>query len=94
MAPWSEPSGVSCHWPGSTLKQPSGNLRRRQARGPAEGLENLHSAVAAWGTNERSVREAPEWPYNANLVLRLGASALFPTIVYLLKVLFGVRLTP
>ncbi len=69
-------------------------LKEKTARGPAEGLENLHSAVAAWGTYERSVREAPEWPYNANLVLRLGASALFPTIVYLLKVLFGVRLTP
>ena len=69
-------------------------LKEKTAGGPAEGIEKLHSAVAAWGTYERSVRETPEWPYNANLLLRLGASALFPTIVYLLKILFGVRLTP
>lgn len=69
-------------------------LKEKTAQGSAEGIEKLHSAVAAWGTYERSVREAPEWPYNANVLLRLGASALFPTIVYLLKILFGVRLTP
>jgi hypothetical protein len=69
-------------------------LKEKTAHGPAEGIDKLHSAVAAWGTYERSVREAPEWPYNANVLLRLGASALFPTIVYLLKIVFGVRLTP
>lgn len=69
-------------------------LKQKTAHGPEEGIDKLHSAVAAWGTYERSVREAPEWPYNANVLLRLGASALFPTIVYLLKIVFGVRLTP
>jgi len=69
-------------------------LKEKTAQASAEGIEKLYSAVAAWGTYERSVREAPEWPYNANVLLRLGASALFPTIVYLLKILFGVRLTP
>jgi len=69
-------------------------LKEKTARGPAEGIEKLHSAVAAWGTYERSVREAQEWPYSGNILLRLGASALFPTIVYLLKILFGVRITP
>jgi hypothetical protein len=69
-------------------------LKEKTAQGSAEGIEKLYSAVAAWGTYERRVHEAPEWPYNANVLLRLGASALFPTIVYLLKILFGVRLTP
>ncbi len=69
-------------------------LREKTAQGSAEGIEKLHWAVAAWGTYERRVREAQEWPYNANVLLRLGASALFPTAVYLLKFLFGVRITP
>jgi hypothetical protein len=69
-------------------------LKEKTARGSAEGIEKLYSAVAAWGTYERRVQEARVWPYNANVLLRLGASALFPTIVYLLKILFGVRLTP
>ena len=68
-------------------------LKEKTACGPEEGIDKLHSAVAAWGTYERSVREAPEWPYNANVLLRLGASALLPAIVYLLKTM-GVRLTP
>jgi hypothetical protein len=69
-------------------------LKEKTAQGSAEGIDRLYLAVAAWGTYERTAREAPEWPYNANLLLRLGASALFPTIIYLLKILFGVRLTP
>ncbi len=69
-------------------------LRESTARGSTEGLEKLHWAVAAWGTYERRVSDAQEWPYNANLLLRLGASALFPAGVYLLKALFGVRITP
>jgi len=69
-------------------------LRESTVRGATEGLEKLHWAVAAWGTYERRVSEAQEWPYNANLLLRLGASALFPAGVYLLKALFGVRITP
>ncbi len=75
---------------GSALRE----LKEKTTEGASEGMEKLHSAVAAWGTYERRVQEAQEWPYNANVLLRLGASALFPTIVYLLKFVFGVRITP
>jgi hypothetical protein len=53
---------------------------------------DLHSAVAAWGTYERHVREAREWPFNANILRRLAASTLIPALVYLLKVFLGIRL--
>ena len=69
-------------------------LKERTAQGSADGIERLYSAVAAWGTYERRIHEAQEWPYSGNILLRLGASALFPTVVYLLKILFGIRITP
>lgn len=55
-------------------------------------LSDLHSAVAAWGTYERHVREAREWPFNAFILRRLAASTLVPALVYLLKVFLGIRL--
>ena len=66
-------------------------------------LWSTHSAMVRAKRTELSMarenlgaalREAQEWPYNATVLLRLGASALFPTAVYLLKFLFGVRITP
>jgi len=53
---------------------------------------DLHAAVAAWGTYERHVREAREWPFNAVILRRLAASTLIPALVYLLKVFLGIRL--
>ena len=53
---------------------------------------DLHTAVAAWGTYERHVREAREWPFNATILRRLAASTLIPALVYLLKVFLGIRL--
>jgi hypothetical protein len=52
----------------------------------------LHSAVAAWGTYERHIREVRVWPFNADILRRLAASALVPAAVYLLKVFLGVRI--
>ena len=75
---------------GSALRE----LKEKTAEGVSEGLERLHTAVAAWGTYERRVQDAQEWPYNANVLLRLGASVLFPSIVYLLKFVFGLRIAP
>lgn len=53
---------------------------------------SLHSAVAAWGIYESRVREAREWPFNADILRRLAASILVPGLVYLIKVLVGTRL--
>jgi hypothetical protein len=58
----------------------------------SQELSDLHSAVAAWGTYERHVREAREWPFNATILRRLAASTLIPALVYLLKVFLGIRL--
>ena len=71
------------------------SIRRLRAspthENPAE-LSSLHSAVAAWGTYERHVREAREWPFNAVILRRLAASTLVPAAVYLIKVFLGIRL--
>ena len=69
----------------------------RKLRGLAVGDKvdetgDLHSAVAAWGTYERHVREAREWPFNAIILRRLAASTLVPGLIYLLKVLLGTRI--
>jgi len=67
-------------------------LRESSDNEKTEELRDLHSAVAAWGTYERHVREAREWPFNAVILRRLAASTLVPAIVYLLKVFLGIRL--
>ena len=67
-------------------------LRESAVEESAEELSGLHSAVAAWGTYERKVRDAHEWPFNAVILRRLAASTLVPAIVYLIKVFVGVRL--
>jgi len=63
---------------GENLGMALRELRVKITEGASEGLEKLHTAVAAWETYERRVQEAQEWPYNANVLPRLGASALFP----------------
>lgn len=41
----------------------------------------------------RQIRETSEWPFNADIIRRLAASILVPTIVYLIKIVssLGVR---
>ena len=51
----------------------------------------VYSTATAWAAYERKVREAPEWPYGAHVVRRLAASVVLPSAVYLLKLLFGLR---
>ena len=68
------------------------NLREAYGNDGPSRPDNLYLAVAAWGTYERRVREAREWPFNANILRRLAASTLIPALVYLLKVFLGIRL--
>ena len=74
------------------LEEATRELREAAVQGRSEGIDRLYSAVAAWGIYERRVREAPEWPYNATILRRLSVSVLIPCIVYLIKILFNVRL--
>jgi hypothetical protein len=70
-------------------------VRRLKDTSAAENsgdLNSLHSTVAAWGTYERLVREAREWPFNANILRRLVASTMVPAVVYLLKIFLGVKI--
>jgi hypothetical protein len=76
----------------SELEKAIRRLRESSEDEKTEGLSDMHSAVAAWGTYERHVREAREWPFNAAILRRLAASTLVPAIVYLLKVFLGIRL--
>lgn len=76
----------------SRLEEVTRELRDNTEKGLQEGTEKLYSAVAAWGIYERRVREAPEWPYNATILRRLFASIFVPFIVYLIKILFNLRI--
>ena len=73
------------------LEEAIRKLRDSTVNQSIEDASSLHSAVAAWGTYENRVREASEWPFNANILRRLAASVLVPGLVYLVKVLVGTR---
>ena len=74
------------------LEEVTNELKQATLKGKLEGIEKLYSAVAAWGIYERRVREAPEWPYNPNILRRLFVSVFIPCIVYLTKILFNIRM--
>ncbi|MGD9143104.1 MAG: hypothetical protein PVG61_04585 [Dehalococcoidia bacterium] len=67
-------------------------LRNLALTEQSENNDQLNTAVAAWGTYESRVREVREWPFNADILRRLGASILVPGAVYLIKVLIGTRI--
>ena len=69
------------------------NLKAQVSDGLEGGMERIYSAVATWGLYEKQVQETREWPYNASIIRRLALSILSPAIVYLLKILFGSRLS-
>ncbi len=67
-------------------------LREQISTGIIDGIDKMYSAVAAWGIYERQILETREWPFNAGIIRRLVVSVLFPSLVYLAKILFGLRL--
>jgi len=77
------------------LVDASRELKNRAAQGRLQGIKGLSSAIAAWITYERRVKEAPEWPFNAGIIRRLAASVLVPGVVYLIKIFstLGFRLS-
>lgn len=74
------------------LLNTSRELKEKTVTGQTAGIERLYSAVAAWGVYERRVQEAREWPYNSSIIRRLLISVLSPVVVYIIKVLSGLRL--
>ena len=56
---------------------------------PDAGLCN---EVAAWGLYENRIREIRDWPFNAAIVNRLVLSIISPIAVYMIKVLWGIRI--
>jgi hypothetical protein len=53
--------------------------------------EKVFSEVTAWWIYVANVRSIREWPYNASIIRTLLASLISPTIVYLIKVMFGMQ---
>jgi len=72
---------------GNYLAEVTRELKESAIHGRLEGADRLYSAVAAWGTYEGRVREAPVWPFSAGVLRRLFASVLVPGAVYLTKIL-------
>ena len=75
------------------LKAASRELKERAADGGLKGTEELSSTITAWVTYEKRVKEAPTWPFNADIFRRLAMSTLVPAVVYLIKIFsqLGVR---
>ena len=71
------------------LAAASRELKDRVAQGRVEGMEGLSSALAAWATFERRVKEAPAWPFDAGSIRRLMVSLPIPGIVYAVKIFLG-----
>lgn len=66
-------------------------LREQTSKGIVDDIDQMYSAVAAWGIYERQILETRVWPFNAGIIRRLVVSVLFPSLVYLAKILFGLR---
>jgi hypothetical protein len=73
------------------MAEMSRKLKEWTTKGQLQGMEELASAVAGWAAYERRVEETPTWPFNANIIRRLIASTAVPALVYLIKILSGLR---
>jgi hypothetical protein len=62
-------------------------LKNRAAQSRLEGMEELSSAITAWATTLRQVREAPAWPFNPGTILRLAASIVVAIIIFVIRVI-------
>ncbi len=65
----------------------SRELEDRVAQGQLTGMSDLSSTITAWVTYEKRVKEAPTWPFNANIIRRLAMSVVVPAAVYLIKII-------
>jgi hypothetical protein len=65
----------------------SRELEDRVTQGQMTGMSDLSSTITAWVTYEKRVKEAPTWPFNANIIRRLAMSVVMPAAVYLIKII-------
>lgn len=52
-------------------------------------MQSLASAITTWAAYLKLVKEAPTWPFNADIIRRLLASTIVPIAVYLVKIFAG-----
>jgi len=62
-------------------------LKNRATQSQLEGMEELSSAITAWATTLRQIREAPVWPFNPGTILRLVLSILAAGIIFVIRVI-------
>jgi len=74
------------------LQATSHELKELSKDGNLKRTEEFSSTVSAWLNYEKRIKEVSEWPYNANIIRRLVASTIVPTVVYLLKIISGLGL--
>jgi hypothetical protein len=60
-------------------------------RNNLNNARNELKQCAVWGMYEKQVLEIPAWPFNAGVLGRLIASAIVPAIIYIIKIVFGLR---
>ena len=65
----------------------SHELEDRATQGQLTGMSDLSSTISALVTYEKKVKEAPTWPFSADIVRRLAMSVLMPAAVYLMKII-------
>jgi hypothetical protein len=75
----------------NNLNNARNELKQNTTKGVTEGIDKLYSAIAVWGMYEKQVLEIPAWPFNAGVLGRLIASAIVPAIIYIIKIVFGLR---
>jgi hypothetical protein len=71
------------------LVEISRELEERSVQNQISEMGTISSEITSWANYQRLVKEAPTWPFNANIIRRLIASIFVPAIVYLIKILAG-----
>lgn len=66
-------------------------FRRLQSLGSEGKDERINNEISAWAAFEKRIEGVSEWPYDVRILRRLLASAMIPSIVYVLRLL-GVSL--
>jgi hypothetical protein len=75
------------------LLEATRRLKKLSLQGPGKDSDRAYYEVAAWGIYEKRIREIKEWPLNETIISRLVLSTISPVVVYLLKILLGLRIT-
>ncbi len=71
------------------LAATSSELEDLAVEGQHSETQGLAATINSWAAYYRLIQEAPTWPFNADIVRRLFASATVPVIVYLVKIFTG-----